>query len=68
MMKLFNNIKKRTLIFTLVVVFLSLLNACSDMLDKQPLGKLNEAVFTTKNSIDKLIACYSPLNGYINGV
>ncbi len=69
MMKLFNNIKKRTLIFTLVAVFLSLLNACSDMLDKQPLGKLNEAVFTTKNSIDKLlIACYSPLNGYINGV
>ena len=30
---------------------------------------MNESVFTTKSTIDKLlISCYSPLNGYINGV
>jgi hypothetical protein len=37
--------------------------------EKNPQGKLNESVFNTKATIDKLlIACYSPLNGFINGV
>lgn len=53
----------------IAVATLCLLNGCSDMLDKNPLGKLNESVFTTKDAIDKLlVSCYSPLNGYINGV
>ncbi len=44
-------------------------NGCSDLLDKDPQGKLNESVFTTKNAVDKLlIACYSPLNGFIDGL
>ena len=47
----------------------SLFNGCSDFLDKQPLGKLNESVLTDESTVNKLlIACYSPLNGFINGV
>ena len=47
----------------------SLFNGCSDFLDKQPLGKLNESVLTDEITVNKLlIACYSPLNGFINGV
>lgn len=38
-------------------------------MDKQPLGKLNESVLTDESTVNKLlIACYSPLNGFINGV
>lgn len=66
---MFKNIKKEILIIAVTAITLYFFYGCTDMLDKQPLGKLNESVFTNKNSIDKLlIACYSPLNGYINGV
>lgn len=69
MITIFKNTKKEILIITVIAVTFCLFYACSDMLDKRPLGKLDESVLTTKNSIDKLlIACYSPLNGYINGV
>ena len=57
------------LIYTVFLASSFVLSGCSDMLEKNPLGKLNESVFTTKSTIDKLlISCYSPLNGYINGV
>lgn len=63
------NIGKRVLLFSTAMTATCLFTGCSDYLDKQPLGKLNESVFTDKNAIDKLlISCYSPLNGYINGV
>lgn len=59
--------KKVLFIATYILAFLSY--GCTDMLNKDPLGKLNESVFTTKEVVDKLvISCYSPLNGYINGV
>ncbi|MCD7916282.1 MAG: RagB/SusD family nutrient uptake outer membrane protein [Tannerellaceae bacterium] len=68
MMKIFKKSGKMAAI-TIAVATLCLLNSCSDMLDKNPLGKLDESVFTTKDAINKLlISCYSPLNGYINGV
>lgn len=68
MMKVLRNTKK-AIIFTAISIAFCLFNGCSDMLDKNPLGKLNESVFTTKDAVDKLlISCYSPLNGYINGV
>lgn len=67
-MKIFKKSGKMAAI-TIAVATLCLLNSCSDMLDKNPLGKLDESVFTTKDAINKLlISCYSPLNGYINGV
>ncbi|MCC8132427.1 MAG: RagB/SusD family nutrient uptake outer membrane protein [Tannerellaceae bacterium] len=68
MMKIFKKSGKMAAI-AIAVATLCLLNGCSDMLDKNPLGKLDESVFTTKDAIDKLlISCFSPLNGYINGV
>lgn len=67
-MKIFKKSGKMAAI-AIAVATLCLLNGCSDMLDKNPLGKLDESVFTTKDAIDKLlISCFSPLNGYINGV
>ncbi|MDR1780504.1 MAG: RagB/SusD family nutrient uptake outer membrane protein [Tannerella sp.] len=64
----FIKIQTPTLLIATAISF-CVLNGCSDMLDKNPLGKLNESVFTTKDALDKLvIACYSPLNGYMNGL
>lgn len=69
MYKISKNMRERILSTVATAVVVCSLNGCSDMLDKQPLGKLNESVFTTKNAVDKLlISCYSPLNGYIDGV
>lgn len=69
MIKISNYIKKTTIVATAIAVTFGLFYRCSDMLDKKPLGKLNESVFTTKSAVNKLlISCYSPLNGYINGV
>lgn len=69
MITIIRNIKKNARLMMAGIFVLSLFSGCSDMLDKNPLGKLNESVFTTKDAIDKLvIGCYSPLNGYIDGV
>ncbi|GHV51526.1 glycan metabolism protein RagB [Bacteroidia bacterium] len=62
-------IKKSAILLAVGSFAFCLFNGCSDMLDKQPLGTLNESVFTSKEAVDKLlIACYSPLNGYMNGL
>lgn len=69
MIKILKTIKKRAILMMVATVAISLLNGCVDLLDKQPLGKLNESIFTTKDAVDKLvISCYSPLNGFITGV
>lgn len=69
MIKIVKNTKKRVAFLAVISLVCCVFNGCSDMLDKNPLGKLNESVFTGKDAVDKLvIACYSPLNGYINGV
>lgn len=69
MNKILKNIKNRGISIIAVGAVFCIFNACTDLLDKEPLGKLNESVFTTKESIDKLvISCYSPLNGFISGV
>lgn len=69
MIKILKYIKSKAVLIAVSTVAFCLFNGCNDMLDKNPLGKLNESIFTTKDAIDKLvISCYSPLNGYINGV
>ena len=68
-MKNLFHIVKKTFTWVTVTMAVSLFNGCSDFLDKQPLGKLNESVLTDESTVNKLlIACYSPLNGFINGV
>ena len=68
-MKNLFHIAKKTFTWVTVTMAVSLFNGCSDFLDKQPLGKLNESVLTDESTVNKLlIACYSPLNGFINGV
>jgi len=67
-----NNLKRyhnKAILVAAAIFGITLLNGCSDYLNKNPLGKLNESVFTTKDAVDKLlISAYSPLNGYISGV
>ena len=68
-MKNLFHIVKKTFTWVTVTMAVSLFNGCSDFLDKQPLGKLNESVLTDESTVNKLlIACYSPLNGLIKGV
>lgn len=63
-MKNLFHIAKKTFTWVTVTMAVSLFNGCSDFLDKQPLGKLNESVLTDESTVNKLlIACYSPLNG-----
>ena len=69
MITILKKIKKNAIIIAVVSFSFCFFGGCEDMLDKQPLGKLNESVFTTKVTVDKLlIACYSPLNGFMNGL
>lgn len=64
----FKNILKKATFIAVATIAFCFFNGCDKMLDKSPLGKLNESVFKSKEAIDKLlIACYSPLNGYIRG-
>lgn len=44
-MKNLFHIAKKTFTWVTVTMAVSLFNGCSDFLDKQPLGKLNESVF-----------------------
>lgn len=60
-MKNLFHIAKKTFTWVTVTMAVSLFNGCSDFLDKQPLGKLNESVLTDESTVNKLlIACYSP--------
>ena len=45
-MKNLFHIVKKTFTWVTVTMAVSLFNGCSDFLDKQPLGKLNESVLT----------------------
>jgi len=66
MIKIFKNTVKKAPFIAVVMAALCLFNGCEDFLDKNPLGRLSESVFNTKVAVDKLlIACYSPLNGYM---
>ena len=63
------NIAKTTFVGAMAVAGVCLTNGCSDFLDKEPLGKLSESVLLNEDGVDKmLIACYSALNGYLNGL
>lgn len=65
MIELLKNKKRKVILTIFVTVIFCLFNGCSDFLEKEPLGKLSESVFNTKDAVDKLvIACYSPLNGF----
>lgn len=69
MNQVINMIRKKAMSFLVAATVVPLFTGCSDFLEKDPQGKLNESVFTTKDAVNKLlIACYSPLNGYINGL
>ena len=62
-------IKIQAIIIALVAFSFCVFDGCSDFLDKNPKGVLSESVFTNKEIVDKLvIGCYSPLNGYMNGL
>jgi len=63
--KINNTVKKVTFIAVMMATFY-FLSGCDDMLNKNPLGRLSEGVFTTKDAVDKLlIAGYSALSGYV---
>ena len=69
MSTIINKIKKQAILIAVSAFLVWFFNGCSDFLEKQPLGSLSEAVFTNKMTVDKLvIGCYSPLNGYMNGL
>lgn len=64
-----NKINKQAIWIAMCAFSFLFFTGCEDFLDKQPLGRLSESVFTNKETIDKLvISCYSPLNGYMNGI
>ena len=57
-MKNLFHIAKKTFTWVTVTMAVSLFNGCSDFLDKQPLGKLNESVLTDESTVNKhQIAC-----------
>lgn len=67
MNKILKNTINKVAYITVVTIALYSFNGCENMLDKNPLGSLNESILNTKEAVDKLlISCYSPLNGYIS--
>ena len=66
MNKFLKNTINKVAFITVVTIALYSFNGCDNMLNKSPLGSLNESILNTKEAVDKLlIACYSPLNGYV---
>ena len=66
MIKIINNSVKKVTFIAVVMATFYFFSGCDDMLNRNPLGRLSESVFTTKDAVDKLlIAGYSALSGYV---